>query len=130
MEKLTVLNETRQTNKQFRKSTNINQHLSIVKYSYLKELDLIHTCTDYYEQFLFDTKTYLPVGVRVYMIYELVEKVTRNFTRKKTRNNCAKINYENLSTELSFAGYLDNSSTGKQQIPQHIKDYFPHTQID
>jgi len=87
MEELIVRNETRQINKQFRKSKN----LSIIKYPYLKELDLIQSCIDYYEQFLCDTVTYLSFDVRLFMDHELVTKVTRNFTRNRTRNNCAKI---------------------------------------
>ncbi|CAF4608228.1 unnamed protein product, partial [Rotaria sp. Silwood2] len=106
------------------------QDLSIIKYPYLKQLDLIDTCIDYYEQFLFDTDMNLAFGVRVYMIYELVKEVTRNFTRNRTRTNCAKINYVNLCAEIQYAGYSDNFSTEKQQLPEYIKDYFPHTQID
>ncbi|CAF4128342.1 unnamed protein product [Rotaria sp. Silwood2] len=130
MEKLTVCNQKRQINKRFRESTNINQHLSIIKYPYLKQLYLIDVCIDYYEQFLFDTKTCLPFDVRVYMQYGLVKQVTRNFTRNRTRSNCAKINYLNLCKEMEFPEYADDFSAGKQQLPQHIKDYFPHTQID
>ncbi|CAF3933109.1 unnamed protein product [Rotaria sp. Silwood1] len=127
MEELTVRNEKRQINKQFRNSKN----LSIIKYPYLKQLDLIQSCIDYYEQFLCDTLTYLPFDVRLLMDHELVTKVTHNFTRKRTRNNCAKINYVNLCIELQGDdGYSDNFSDGKQQVPQYIKDYFPHTQID
>ncbi|CAF2971412.1 unnamed protein product, partial [Rotaria sp. Silwood2] len=127
MEELTVCNEKRQINKQFRNSKN----LSIIKYPYLKQLDLIQSCIDYYEQFLCDTLTYLPFDVRLLMDHELVTKVTHNFTRNRTRNNCAKINYINLCIELQEDdGYSDNFSDGKQQVPQYIKDYFPHTQID
>ncbi|CAF4196107.1 unnamed protein product [Rotaria sp. Silwood2] len=130
MEELTIHNEQRQINKQFRKSKNENQDLPIIKYPYLKQLDLIDTCIDYYEQFLFDTKINLAFGVRVYMVYELVKQVTRNFTRNRTRTNCAKINYVNLSSEIQYNRYSDNFSGEKQQRPEYIKDYFPHTQID
>jgi hypothetical protein len=126
MEELTIRNETRQINKQFRKS----KHLSIIKYPYLKQLDLIGSCIDYYEQFLFDTIKYLPFDVRVYMIYGLVKQVTHNFTRNRTRSNCAKINYANLSREMEFDRYSDDFSAGKEQFREHIKDYFPRTQID
>ncbi|CAF4153923.1 unnamed protein product [Rotaria sordida] len=127
MEELTVCNKERQINKQFRNSKN----LSIIKYPYLKQLDLIQSCIDYYEQFLCDTLTYLPFDVRLLMNHKLVTKVTHNFTRNRTRNNCAKINYVNLCIELQEDdGYSDNFSDGKQQVPQYIKDYFPHTQIN
>ena len=42
MEELTLRNEKRQINKQFRKSKN----LSIIKYLYRKRLNLIHSCID------------------------------------------------------------------------------------
>ncbi|CAF5065611.1 unnamed protein product [Rotaria sp. Silwood1] len=130
MEELTIRNDEQQINKQFRKSKNEYQDLSIIKYPYLKKLDLIYTCIDYYEQFLFDTKMDLGFGVRVCMMYVLVNKVTHNFTRNRTRNNCAKINYVNLRTGIQYAGYPDKFSGEQQQIPEYIKDYFPNTQID
>ncbi|CAF1458712.1 unnamed protein product [Rotaria sordida] len=130
MEELIIRNHEQQINKQFRKSKNGNQDLSIIKYPYLKQLNLIDTCIDYYEQFLFDTKMDLAFGVRVGMIYGLVKEVTHNFTRNRTRNNCAKINYVNLRTEIQYGGYPDKFSGEQQQIPEYIKDYFPHTQID
>ncbi|CAF4450098.1 unnamed protein product [Rotaria socialis] len=85
MEKLTLINNKRQNNKQFRKSKNINQDLPIIEYPYLIELDLSKAQKDYYEQFLFDTKTCLPNDIRVNMDYRLVKNVTRNFRRPTTR---------------------------------------------
>ncbi|CAF4505801.1 unnamed protein product, partial [Rotaria sp. Silwood2] len=87
MEELTVNNQKRQINKRFRKSKNENQDLPIIKYHYLKKLNLTNNCKDYYEQFLLDTKTCLPVGVSIDMNYELVKKVTRNFRRNTTRKS-------------------------------------------
>ncbi|CAF3253229.1 unnamed protein product [Rotaria socialis] len=129
MEKLCVCNEKRQINKQFRKSKNENQDLSIIKYPYLKELDLIHSCIDYHAQFLLDTKTCLPFDVRVSMQYELLKKVTRNFRRNTTRSNCAKMNCVYLCTKVEFSGYFDNFSPRKPQFPEHIKDYSPRAKI-
>ncbi|CAF4636847.1 unnamed protein product [Rotaria socialis] len=85
MEKLTLINNKRQNNKQFRKSKNINQDLPIIEYPYLIELDLSKAQKDYYEQFLFYTKTCLPNDIRVNMDYRLVKNVTRNFRRPTTR---------------------------------------------
>ena len=129
MEELTVVNQKRQINKRFRKSKNENGDLSIIKYSYLKYLNLLDTCIDYYEQFLFDTKTCLPFHVRVYMNYKIVRKVTRNFRRNTTRSNCAKMNYVYLFRKLEFHASLNDFFRGKLQFPEHIKDYFPHAQI-
>ncbi|CAF2394483.1 unnamed protein product [Rotaria sp. Silwood2] len=67
MEELTVVNQTRQINKRFRKVENENRDLSIIQYPYLKYLNLLDTCIDYHEQFLFDTKMCLPFHVHVYM---------------------------------------------------------------
>jgi hypothetical protein len=127
MEKLSVCNETRQINKRFQ---NENRDLSIIKYPNLKQLDLIDTCIDYYKQFLFDNKTCLPFDIRVAMSYELVKKVTRNFTRNRTRCNCAKINFIRLLTQIEYVVNRDKFSVGKEQLLEHIKDYFPRTQID
>jgi hypothetical protein len=114
MKKLTLINKKPQ-NKQFRKSKNQNQDLSIIEYPHLIELDLSKAHKDYHEQFLSDTKTCLPNNVCVYMDYRLVKKVTRNFRRNKTRSNCAKM------LVVSFW----NSS----KFPEHLKDYFPHARI-
>ncbi|CAF4479495.1 unnamed protein product, partial [Rotaria magnacalcarata] len=69
MENLTVRNEKRQINNDIETSD-----LSIIKYLYLKELDLIHTYKDYHAQFLLDTETCLPFDVLVSMQYELLKK--------------------------------------------------------
>ena len=129
MEKLTVNNEKRQINKRFGKSKNENRDLVIIKYPHLKELNLFYACIDYHEQFLLGTKTCLPFGVRVFMNYELAKEVTRNFRRNATRSNCAKLNWVHLSRNLQFFGHLNNFEPRKQQLPEHINDYFPHAQI-
>jgi hypothetical protein len=56
------------------------------------------------------------------MNYVLLKQVTRNFTRNRTRSNCARINYVNLCFERKIAG--------EQLFLTHTKDYFPHMQID
>ncbi|CAF1262603.1 unnamed protein product [Rotaria sordida] len=115
LEKLTLINQKRQNNKQFRKSKNQNQDSAIIEYPYLVELELSEAHKDYHEQFLFDTKTCLPNNVCVGMDYRLVKKVTRNFRRNTTRSNCAK---------MSFVGFRNKST-----FPEHLKDYFPHAKI-
>ncbi|CAF0952712.1 unnamed protein product [Rotaria sordida] len=115
LEKLTLINQKPQNNKQLRKSKNQNQNLSIIQYPYLLKLDISEAHKDYHEQFLFDNKTCLPNNVRVSMNYRLVKKVTRNFRRITTRSNCAKMNSVIFLEKLKF--------------PDHLKDYFPHAQI-
>jgi hypothetical protein len=108
VEKLTLINKKKQTQNQ-------NQHLSIIKYSHLIELDLSEAYRDYHEQFLFDTKTCLPNNLRVRMNYQSVKKVTRNFRRNTTRYNCMKITHARFYNKFNF--------------PEHFKDYFPNAYI-
>ena len=129
MEELIVVNEQRQINKQFRKANNENGDSSIIHYPYLQHLDLLNTCIDYHKQFLFDTKMCLPFHVRVYMNYEIVRKVTRNFRRNSTRSNCAKMNHVYLFRKREYCGSLHELLRPKIQFPEHIKDYFPHAKI-
>ncbi|CAF3395329.1 unnamed protein product [Rotaria sp. Silwood1] len=113
MEKLTLVNRKQQNNKQCRKSK--NQNFSIITYPHLIELDLHKTHKDYHRQFLFDITTCLPDNVRVCVDYRLMKKVTHNFRRNITRNNCSKISYV-------FFYY-------KSEFPEHLKDYFPRARI-
>ncbi|CAF0921360.1 unnamed protein product [Rotaria sp. Silwood1] len=113
MEKLTLVNRKQQNNKQCRKSK--NQNFSIITYPHLIELDLHKTHKDYHRQFLFDITTCLPDNVRVCVDYRLMKKVTHDFRRNITRNNCSKISYV-------FFYY-------KSEFPEHLKDYFPRARI-
>jgi hypothetical protein len=115
LEKLTLINQKPQNNKQLRKSKNRNQNLSIIQYPYLLELDISEAQKDYHEQFLFDTKTCLPNNVCVSMNYRLAKKVTRNFRRITARSNC---------TKMRFVAFFQ-----KSKFPDHLKDYFPHAKI-
>jgi hypothetical protein len=111
MEKLTLRNNKRQKKKQFPKSTNENEDLSIIEYPHLIELDLSQAHKDYYEQFLFQSKISLPLNICVRMDYRIVRKVTRNFRRNATRRNCAK---------MALIYFLRKSI-----FPEHLNDYFP-----
>ncbi|CAF3747556.1 unnamed protein product [Rotaria sordida] len=82
---LSINNTKEQNNKQFRKSKNEDQDLSIIKYLHLKELELMRTHIDYLGQFLLDIKTCLPNNVYLLTNYLYLKRVTRNFTRKTTR---------------------------------------------
>ncbi|CAM4960791.1 unnamed protein product [Rotaria socialis] len=122
LENLCVRNHERQMYKECSKS--------IIKYPYLKKLDIICTCKDYYEQFLFDCKTCLPFDVRAGMHYERVKQVTCNFTSNRTRNNCAKIHYSNLYFGIKVVGDSENFCGETGELSEHIKRYFPRTQIN
>ncbi|CAF4468811.1 unnamed protein product [Rotaria sp. Silwood2] len=63
LKRLCLVNDKGQNNKQCIKSNNHHQNLSIIKYPYLTELNFLQAHKDYIEQFLLDTKTYLPFNV-------------------------------------------------------------------
>ncbi|CAF2989699.1 unnamed protein product, partial [Rotaria sp. Silwood2] len=85
LRELTVINQKRQIDKQIRKSKNENKDLPIIEYPHLAQLDLTGAHIDYHEQFLVDTKTYLPNNLRLSMNCRSAKKVTRNFRRNTTR---------------------------------------------
>ncbi|CAF4814343.1 unnamed protein product [Rotaria sp. Silwood1] len=115
MKELTIHNRKAQNNKQLIKSNNDNQMLSIIEYPNLTRLDLHYTHNDYVELFLFDRKMTLPNNLHLCVDYQLLKKVTYNFTRYTTPNNCAK-----LATLYFYP---------VDQIDEHIKKYFSHTCI-
>ncbi|CAF3547553.1 unnamed protein product [Rotaria sp. Silwood1] len=116
MKKLTLINEKSQNNKQSRKlDDDNNQHLSIIEYPYLSELDLVEAHDAYIEQFLVDTKTCLSNGICLTVDYQALYRVTQQFTRNTTQLNCIKIRCLGLNDIC--------------QIPKYVKEYFPHTKI-
>ncbi|CAF3478875.1 unnamed protein product [Rotaria sp. Silwood1] len=116
MKKLTLINEKSQNNKQSRKlDDDNNQHLSIIEYPYLSELDLVEAHDDYIEQFLLDTKTCLPNGIYLTVDYQALNRVTQQFTRNTTQLNCIKLRCLGLNDIF--------------QIPIYVKEYFPYTKI-
>jgi hypothetical protein len=71
-------------------SDNCQLH-SIIEYPHLTILDVKYAHRDYVEQFLNETKAFVPCltefGVCVYNL----KAVTKDFTREETRRNCAKV---------------------------------------
>ncbi|CAF5097090.1 unnamed protein product [Rotaria sp. Silwood1] len=115
MKKLTLINEKPQNDKQSRKLDDNNQNLSIIEYPHLFHLDLVDAHDDYVEQFLVDTNTCLPNNVFLNVDYQILKRVTQDFTRKTTRTNCRKLGFLGLICEC--------------EIPEYLKQYFPHTKI-
>ena len=115
MKKLTLINEKPQTNKRCRQLDDDNQHLSVIEYPYLSHLNLYEAHDDYTEQFLADTKTCLPNGVYLSVDYQVVKRVTQDFTRHSTRLNSTKLRSLDL--------------IGIYEIPEYVKEYFPYTKI-
>ena len=111
LERMTIMNMKPQKKKEFRRSPNQNEDLSIIEYPYLVALDLRYAYEDYYAQFLFDRRSCLPNNISLFMDYRRAKKVTRNFRSNAARNNCAKI----LNTSFLYGS----------KFPDHVKDYFP-----
>lgn len=105
--KITINNRKPQKNKLSHRS---NQQFSIVKYPHLIELELFQAHRDYAEEFLLDTKACLMNNVQLQMVYRSLKKVTHNFTRRNTQNNCSKMIF-------SYDLYI-------HKFPKHFKDYF------
>ncbi|CAF0850132.1 unnamed protein product [Adineta steineri] len=65
---------------------------SIIEYPHLTILDVIRAHKDYVEQFLNETKTFLPclMEFAVSCVDDL-KAVTKDFTKEETRRNCAKV---------------------------------------
>ena len=73
-------------------SVNTESHShSIAEYSHLTSLDIRYGHRDYVEQFLNETKTYLPCLTELGVVGVSLKTVTKKFTRDETRRNCAKI---------------------------------------
>jgi hypothetical protein len=115
MEQLTIYNNKPQKNKSNDQTKSDNQHLSLIQYPYLSELDLDSAHDDYVEEFLLDTKTSIVRTINLHVLFSTLDRVTHNFTRDATRINCAKL--------LSI--YVPRHVS----ISKQLKDYFPCTEI-
>jgi len=89
---LTVSNSTPQAwisqQQQQQQNDNNNQSYSIIKYPHLIYLSVMNSDVTYTEQFLLETKTYLPCLTELRVDYEKLKTITENFTRNATRVNC------------------------------------------
>ncbi|CAF0769087.1 unnamed protein product [Adineta steineri] len=95
---LTVTNSTAQICKA--QEQNNNQSYLIVEFKYLNFLSVMNSDISYTEQFLLDTRTYLPCLTELRINYEYLKTVTDDFTREATRLNCSKI--KRLITEVTL----------------------------
>ncbi|UJR23220.1 hypothetical protein I4U23_026239 [Adineta vaga] len=111
LEKLSVINYKPQLRKQSYRSKN-----NRIIYSFLYQLSIINVHDNYIEQFLFDSNTSLLNNFTLYIKYESLQRVTHNFTRDITRNNCTKINKLYLC--------------GKSEPSNILQEYFPCAEID
>jgi hypothetical protein len=74
-----------------KKSSDDVQSYQIVEYPHLTSLDILRTDTHYIEQFIDESKTYLPCLTELTVLYEKLRIITNNFTRESTRHNCANV---------------------------------------
>ena len=84
---------------------------SVIEYSHLTLLDIKHVNIDYVEQFLLETKAYLPCLTDLKVNYNQLKTVTMNFTRDATRRNCA--NVKRLIVQ------------GSKKLSKDVYEYFP-----
>ncbi|CAF3810313.1 unnamed protein product [Rotaria sp. Silwood1] len=104
MKKLTLINE-----KPSRNLHDNNEHLSIIEYPHLSQLDLSEAQDDYIEQFLVDTKISLSNSFYLCCrLSKVLKRVTQHFARNTTRINCSKVRSLCL--------------IGKCRIPEHMKN--------
>ncbi|CAF2834070.1 unnamed protein product [Rotaria sp. Silwood2] len=67
------------------------QLYSTIEYSHLTTLDLSCAHREYVEQFLNETKIYMPCLMELLVKLDDLIVVTKNFTRNETRRNCTKV---------------------------------------
>ncbi|CAF3007571.1 unnamed protein product [Rotaria sp. Silwood2] len=72
-------------------SSDNSQSYSIVKYPHLTALHVMNANIDNIEEFLNETKAYVPCLTVLIINYKDLKLVTKNFTREETRRNCTKI---------------------------------------
>ncbi|CAF1287497.1 unnamed protein product, partial [Rotaria sordida] len=72
-------------------SDNCQLH-SIIEYPHLTTLDVQYAHGDYVEQFLNETKTFIPCLTEFLVSGDHLKAVTKDFRRAETRRNCAKAN--------------------------------------
>jgi hypothetical protein len=92
LQQLTIKNVKPQSSLLDQLGSNDNQLYSIINYPYLISLCFERAHNDYVEQFLNDTKTYLPRLTKLIIKYNQLQLVTENFTKERTRLNCININ--------------------------------------
>ncbi|CAM4741141.1 unnamed protein product [Rotaria magnacalcarata] len=71
-------------------SDNCQLH-SIIEYHHLTILNVQYAHRDYVEQFLNETKTFIPCLTEFEFSVDHLKTVTKDFTREETQRNCAKV---------------------------------------
>jgi hypothetical protein len=100
----TVINITPQSHNEKKSSDDI-QSYQIVEYPHLTLLDIERTDITYIEQFLNESITYLPCLAKLFVRYERLRIITKDFTNDATRRNCT--NVKQLFIEEQIVGSRD-----------------------
>ena len=87
--------------------TTNNQLYSAIEYPHLTSLDFKCAHTDYLEQFLLDTKAYLPRLIQLKVHYEQLRYVTQDFLRETTRRNCVNVKRLIIDEILEFSNEVN-----------------------
>ena len=95
----------------FTSSSNHSQSYSIIEYPHLMSLDVSCSYSDYLEQFLNETKAYVPCLTDLTVNHLQLRMVTKNLTREETRRNCAKVK------RLIFFDQWNNSGDYSHYFP-------------
>ena len=121
IEKLVLRNQKSQQHKQSYKLLTDNDHLSIVEYSHLAELDIEWGHNDYVEEFQCDRKRFFRKNIRLLVVSEALLRVTKDFTRKDTRMNCTKVDHlvpwNKWKSSKSFQEYFPSLKPDDDYIP-------------
>jgi hypothetical protein len=90
LKEFTVINITPQSHNGKKSSDDI-QSYQIVEYPHLTSLDIARTDITYTEQFLNESITHLPCLAELFVSYEDLRIITKDFTSDATRRNCANV---------------------------------------
>ncbi|CAF1146365.1 unnamed protein product [Adineta steineri] len=107
MQELSLVNYEAQNQTQSFQSNGDNGNLSVIEYTSLCKLYITTAHDDYVEEFLVDTKTCLRNNIILFVDYESLQRVTHNFTRDATRNNCYKITKLHLCDRAEHCNALE-----------------------
>ncbi|CAF0910564.1 unnamed protein product [Rotaria sordida] len=92
-------------------SSDHSQSYSMVEYPHLTSLDVAYSHKDYLEQFLNETKAYVPCLTELTVCHRHLKIVTENFTREATRRNCTQVK------QLIIIQPLDHSEDHSHYFP-------------
>ncbi|CAF0981964.1 unnamed protein product [Rotaria sordida] len=89
--------------------------LSIIEYPHLISLDMERAHSYYVEDFLNETKAYLPHLTELKVLYYSLQIVTKYFTRNETRRNCARVRQLIVENPIAY--------------PKDVYCYFPSLSV-